>query len=199
MKRLLASLFTALAVGAAQPAPPPPTSPATTPLAAARAILAIPLNHSSWNDYIVLPKHNDGFLWTEFGEQIERWNRLAGSVPGAAKVDKKIIDGRYVYLSYRGRTLQAPVKESREDDTIEVHTLSRLVKSDWDIRFCVDSWHTSDLAFLALPPATWRTLEHQFGADAVRYRFIPLPEDLDAFWKAFDRISAEAAKRSYAD
>jgi hypothetical protein len=55
------------------------------------------------------------------------------------------------------------------------------VKHDSDIRFCVDSWHSSDRAFIALPPVDWQALEKEFGKEEIAYRFLELPKDLQHF------------------
>ena len=81
-----------------------------------------------------------------------------------------------------------PLTHSRDDQLVIVHTLGRLVRRDSDIRFCLDSHHSSDLAFLALAPAHWKALEKDFGADTVAYRFLSLPEKLKEFeTKAFSK------------
>jgi hypothetical protein len=51
---------------------------------------------------------------------------------------------------------------------------------DGELRCCIDSVGLT-LAFLALPPAEWQQLEHEFGAAAVAFRFKVLPADVDAF------------------
>lgn len=52
-----------------------------------------------------------------------------------------------------------------------------------ELRCCVDSIGLT-LAFLALPPAEWKQLEDEFGKAAVAFRFMMLPDDIDAFLKS---------------
>jgi hypothetical protein len=52
-----------------------------------------------------------------------------------------------------------------------------------ELRCCVDSIGLT-LAFLALPPAGWQQLEDEFGQEAVAFRFMMLPGDIDAFVKS---------------
>lgn len=52
-----------------------------------------------------------------------------------------------------------------------------------ELRCCVDSIGLT-LAFLALPPAGWLQLEEEFGKEAVAFRFMALPGDIDAFLKS---------------
>jgi hypothetical protein len=162
----------------------------------ARAIVAIPQNRSSWNDHIVEGDYRN-FIWTGDGDQVERWNELAGAGAGLEDAVQRVENGEDVFITYKGRTLQAPVVQDREDDTIQVHTLNLLVKADSEIRFCVDSYHSSDICFLPLPPKDWRALEQEFGAAAVAYRFMVLPDDLAAFWKAFNAKCEEVGERDY--
>lgn len=166
--------------------------------AAARAILAIPKDKSSWTRYIQRDEHADEFLWTGNGEAVDRWNALfagkQGMQPVSFSVEGKNKD---FFLAYRGRRLQAPVKHDRDDDTVVMLTLNRLVKGIAEIRFCVDSYHASDLAFLAMPPAEWAALEAEFGAPAVGYRFMALPDTMARFWPRLQKTSKEVHARPY--
>lgn len=99
-----------------------------------------------------------------------------------------------MFLTYRQTTVEVPLTHSRDDQLVIVHTLARLVRRDSDIRFCLDSHHSSDLAFLALPPGDWKALEKEFGTDTVAYRFLSLPEKLKEFEK---KAFSKKNKRQY--
>ncbi|MDB5823450.1 MAG: hypothetical protein JWR21_2154 [Herminiimonas sp.] len=204
MRRLVVTVLCALGIGASQAATPlKAAGGADQPRKAksidvARAILKIPKNRDSWQNYIQKEQNEEQFIWPENGEQVDRWNELAGAGAGLQNVKKIVVKGKDV-LSYKGRTLRPPFVQDREDDTIEIVTLNRLVRPDSEIRFCVDSWHSSEIAFLPLPPVAWRALEAEFGVEAVAYRFMPLPDDMVKFWKVLNAKSDEAAKRKYID
>ena len=163
----------------------------------ARMILAVPKNRSSWDDVMAREEYYDLFIWNAHGDETERWNELAGSGAGLAKVKREVVNGKDVFLSYKGRTLKEPLVNNREDNIIAIHTLNLLVKADSEIRYCVDSTGSSDIAFLALPPTDWRTLEKEFGVKAVAYRFMPLPDDLPAFQKALESEDNIILQRKY--
>lgn len=181
-------------------APPSPRTSAkrSASYAAARAILAIPKEKSSWTRYIQRDEHADEFLWTGNGDAVDRWNaQFAGKhgvQPVAFSVEGKKED---VFLAYRGRKRQAPVKHDRDDDMAVLLTLNQLVKGIAEIRFCVDSYHASDLAFLAMPPFEWAALEAEFGAPAVAYRFMPLPDTMAKFRPRLQKTSNEVHARPY--
>jgi hypothetical protein len=166
--------------------------------ASARAILMLPKDKSSWTRYIQRDEHAAEFLWTGNGDAVDRWNeQFAGKLgvpPVAFSVEGK---KENVYLAHRGRRLRAPVKHDRNDDMVVLLTLNRLVKGIAEIRFCVDSYHASELAFLAMPPAEWAALEAEFSASAVAYRFMPLPDTMARFWPRLRKTSDEVHARPY--
>ena len=199
-RRLFLFLSALFLKNAATAAPQAPQIQAkrSTSYAAARAVLAIPRDKSSWTRYIQRDEHAHEFLWTGNGDAVDRWNaQFAGRhgvPPVLATVEGKKED---VFLAHRGRKLQAPVKHDRNDDVAVLLTLNRLVKGIAEIRFCVDSYHASDLAFLAMPPFEWAALEAEFGAPAVAYRFMPLPDTMAKFRPRLQKTSDEVHARPY--
>lgn len=164
----------------------------------ARAMLALSPLRDSWTYYMQKDEHEREFLWTGDGEAVERWNELFAGKDDVATVNATV-EGRKenFFLAYDGCKLQAPVAHDRDDEMVVVLTLNRLVKDVTEIRFCVDSYHSSDLAFLALPPGEWAALEAEFGAPAVAYRFMPLPDTMATFWPRLLKTSDETQARPY--
>jgi hypothetical protein len=163
-------------------------------LSAARSILAIPKDDSSWD--FIRDKH-DIFIWTD-DDTVQQWNEIARKNK-APQVDQRIDSSakeEREFLTYKGRTVDVALTHSRDDREIIIHTLGRLVMADSDIRFCLDSHHSSDLAFLALPPADWKALEKEFGRKAVAYRFLAFPESLEEF---LEQAFCEENNREYAE
>lgn len=158
---------------------------------AARAIVATPREKSSWTYLLerqACPDEPNCFIWTDDEEFAERWNKIAGKAAGSADVGTEAKEGVgdktfALFFTYKGEKVQVPLSFSRDDGLITIHTLSQLVKADSGIRFVVDSYHSSDLAFLALSPRDWESLESEFGADAVAYRFLAIPQDFDDFFR----------------
>jgi hypothetical protein len=164
----------------------------------ARAMLALSRQTDSWDDYMQKDAHEGEFLWTGDGEAVERWNDLFA---GRQDVDavRATVEGKkeHFFLAYGASKLQAPVKHDRDDEIVVVLTLNRLVKNVTEVRFCVDSCRCSDLAFLALPPAEWAALEAEFGAPAVGYRFLPLPDTMARFGPCLQRLFDQVDARPY--
>jgi hypothetical protein len=199
MKRRLFLFLSGLVFGdKAFAAPPGHYLPRSAPFHTARAILSIPQGASSWDRYILQDQHNDEFLWTGDGEAVDRWNQLFAGKNGSGSVNFTV-EGKKenFYLAYGGRKIQAPVKHDRDDDMVVIVTMNNLVKSVAEIRFCVDSYHSSDLAFLAMPPGEWAALEAEFGTEAVAYRFMPLPESMAKFWPRYQKTTDEVQARAY--
>jgi hypothetical protein len=162
-------------------------------LSAARAILAIPHDKSSWP---LVREKSGSFLWSDDDDLIGSWNKTAGKakLPRAGRrIDSSGKDEKE-FLTYKGKTVEVPLVHSRDDALIILHTLAGLVRADSDVRFCVDSGHSSDLAFLALAPDQWKALEKEFGRKAIAYRFLPFPKDLGKF---LDEAFSEKHNRKY--
>jgi hypothetical protein len=161
-------------------------------------MLALPQHQDAWTRYIQKEEHEAKFLWTGDGEAVERWNELFAGKHDMGTVHATV-EGKkeHFFLAYSDTKLQAPVKHDRDDELVVVVTLNRLVKDITEIRFCIDSYHSSDLAFLALPPVEWAALEAEFGAAAVAYRFMPLPDTMAKFWPRLQKTSDEAHARPY--
>jgi hypothetical protein len=165
---------------------------------AARAILVLSRQKDSWEHYIQKDAHEAEFLWTGDGEAVERWNELYAGQHDIGTVTATV-EGKkeHFFLAYGASKLQAPVQHDRDDEMVVVLTLNRLVKNVTEVRFCVDSFHSSDFAFLALPPGEWAALEAEFGSPALGYRFMPLPDTMAKFWSRLQKTSDEVLARPY--
>lgn len=157
-------------------------------LEAARAILSIPVGRGSWNNFIVLDENHDVFFWTDAVQDglADLWNdRFAGNDTGLPMVTDS---GEYpkCCFHYKGKSVEIPFTECRDDDSIMIHSLNQAVRDDSEFRFCIDSACSSNLAYLALPTKEWEALEAELGRDQVNYRFLTLPEKVDDLIAALD-------------
>jgi hypothetical protein len=179
MKRRLFIFLSTLLIKGSASAAPRLRSPSWR---TARAMAALPRQKDAWEHFMLKEGHAEKFLRTGDGEAVERWNELFAGKQDIGTVHATV-EGKkeHFFLEYCGSKLQAPVKHDRDDETVVVLTLNRLVKDVTEIRFCVDSAQADDLAFLALPPREWAALEAQFGAPAVARRFMQLPETMAKF------------------
>lgn len=143
--------------------------------------------------------NNDAFVWAEHGDEIEQFNALAGADAGFEDIEvianDDDADDMHSYR-YKGKALTVPLVDDREDNLISVHTLAQLVKADFELRMCVDTAGNSEQAFLVLTPAQWKELEDTCSAEAVRFRFFPLPAKLDDF---MEQAFADEHVRNYRD
>jgi hypothetical protein len=193
-RRLFLFLSALLFKGSAAAAAPPRSAAYRT----ARRMLALPRQQDSWEHTLLKDEHEGAFLWTGDGEAVERWNELYAGKRDIGTVTATV-EGRkeHFFLAYGASKLQAPVKHDRDDEMVVVLTLNRLVKNVTEVRFCVDSHHSSDLAFLALPPEEWAALETEFGAPAVGYRFLALPDTMAKFAPRLQKTSDAVHARPY--
>jgi hypothetical protein len=179
MKRRLFIFLSTLLIKGSASAAPRLRSPSWR---TARAMAALPRQKDAWEHFMLKEGHGDKFLRTGDGEAVERWNELFAGKQDVGTVIATVEGSReQLFLAYGSSKLQAPVRHDRDDETVVVLTLNRLVKDVTEIRFCVDSAHAGDLAFLAMPPREWAALEAEFGVTAVARRFMQLPETMAKF------------------
>lgn len=149
----------------------------------ANSMLRLSKDEDSWN---IIAKNPEPFIWDDNGFHIEKWNQLAGDEPGIEHVTVQFVEGEGEFQTYKGQTIQARLVYDRVDGLISIHALNKLVRSDSELRYCVDSYHSSDKAFLALSPAQWQKLEEEFGLDGVGYRFLKLDDDFNTFYEVMN-------------
>lgn len=142
----------------------------------ARALLQVPASESSWDCML---ESQTMFIWDEHGEEVDDWNKMVAQAEGLPEVE--VVQDDDIFYRYRDQQVLVPFQDERGDNLIGVHTLAKLVERDSDMRFCRDSWHSSDVAFLALSPAQWRLLEDEFGLEAVERRFLKIDADFETF------------------
>ncbi|WP_115718959.1 hypothetical protein [Gallaecimonas mangrovi] len=62
--------------------------------------------------------------------------------------------------------------------------LNRAIEPAYELRYCIDSWHSSDKTFLVMSRNDWQQLEREFGEQKVAYRFHRLGQDVEQFTTA---------------
>lgn len=147
----------------------------------AREMLQMPRAESSWD---CMTQNVEHFIWTD-DDPITSWNDDVAVGAGLSSVECRVqpVPGGHerVLLTYKAQSVEVPLTFSPDDSLVLAHTLAWLVKKDSDIRFCLDSWHSSDRALMALSPVEWHALEQEFGREEVAYRFLELPKSLQHF------------------
>ena len=120
------------------------------------------------------------FIWAEYGDEVDQFNRLAVAFPEAVTAG---LEGENddIRMRYRDRTVKVPLLFDRDDNLRAVHTLSQLTRADLEFRMLADTSGNSEQAFLMLPAAQWRQLEAEFGVAAVARRFMPVAPNFDTF------------------
>ncbi len=148
-------------------------------LNAARAILSLPQEFSSWNEYIVKAQNYGAFFWTDDVEDKchEFWNEIFAVEGGELE---KVVLQRRTYR-YRDQSVRIRLSSGRADSAIMMHFLNQLVRADTEFRFCIDSSGSSNRAFMVLPARDWAALETEFGQERVDRRFLKFPENIDKF------------------
>ena len=136
------------------------------------------VNSLPWSDsWNVVLQHQDSFLWGEepdwaWNQVASKYNYLLVSIENKDG-DLYLVSGsNQVMLNYQGDGI---------DSIRGIIALSELFHDLYEIRYCVDSWHSSDLAFIVMPHSEWAKLDSRFSKKDVDYRLMRLPSSLDEF------------------
>jgi len=133
---------------------------------------------TSWN---YIRANRKDFIWSDDEEPTVTWNRLQASTVGGGVVTVQPTAGDGLQYVFRGQTIVVPLRFNRDDPWIAIHALAMLVRNQSEIRFCRDSSHSSDVAFLPMPPEEWVRLESALDPARVSRRFLKLHENFDTF------------------
>jgi hypothetical protein len=146
----------------------------------AQAICEAPSAQDAWN---YIRAHRRSFLWSDDEDPAVSWNHLFGTELGV--VTAELIPGREDRLQYshRGRRVEVQLRLNREDRIRALHGLAAIVRPDSDLRLCRDSSHSSDVAFFAMPPTDWQSLESMFGSGKVRTHFLSMDGTVESFFE----------------
>jgi hypothetical protein len=86
------------------------------------------------------------------------------------------------WLEFGGRRTPYRLRYERATDALLiVHALAQVLRPDFELRFCRDSWGSTVLEFVALAPSDWLRLEQECGRDAVVLRMVAIPAEFMAF------------------
>lgn len=157
-------------------------------LESVKHLLSIPSGNDSWR-YVC--DNKGSFIWDDLEQCVQQWNQIAAIPFGLDPVITNADEDGNLFLERKDRIEKIPLLWNPTDDLLTLHALAQLVKTDSEFRYCVDSWHGSQHAFAALPPAIWADLESALGANSVTSRFVPVPEECAGF------IREMIAKRPY--
>lgn len=157
-----------------------------------RRMLHLPRKQDSWQ---LICGNSSDFLWDENEEAISRWNETSAKIYGLGEVSTVWGEDGSLLLKQNQKLIPVPLEGDPLDDFRMIHSLAALVGSTSEIRYCTDSWHSSCRAFAALPPKDWEHLEAEFGRNLVTFRFLPIPVDLEVFFK--EAFSDEIQQRPY--
>ena len=135
----------------------------------------------SWG-YMV--SHPQSFIWSDDEDPIGTWNLQFGQAFGAVN-DEPILGGKGSQrLSYRDRIVEVQLEFERDDRLRLLHGLAKITRPESDLRLCLGSTHSSDVAFIAMSSADWKTLESQLDAETVALHFLSLDSPFDEFMEA---------------
>jgi hypothetical protein len=125
--------------------------------------------------------NRQAFIWSDDEEPTVTWNRLQASQVGdvAVTVQPTADDG--LTYTFGDQTVVVPLRFNRDDRWLAIHALAMLVRNTSEIRFCRDSSHSSDVAFLPMSPEEWSRLEAVLDPTLVSRRFLKLNENFDSF------------------
>jgi hypothetical protein len=148
-------------------------------LAPARSILASFKTPSSRS-----VSHGADLIWAEHGDEVDQWNAVAATQGwGEITVRYEEHPGQMeaVFYTYRGYERQCPIEGDREDNLRSVLMIAELVRADAKLFACNAHCGNGEQGFLALSPAQWRSLEAEFGNEAMAFCFTRANGTFDEF------------------
>lgn len=145
----------------------------------AENILSLNKTEDSWK---VVLANQLAFLFSGSDELVYSWKYIAQHY-GLPTIKEEYIGGKS-FLRLKDKLISIHYANDRSDGIREVLALSRLVSDQYEIRYCIDSWHSSDLAYLMLRHSDWQELEAIYSSEKIGYRFLSLPLSYNEFEKA---------------
>ena len=139
-----------------------------------REILDLPKHSDSWDliqeNYSSFISDDDvRYSWENFSQSsgfpeldIEQENLKASWHLSGNKVDLKLLG-------------------NREDCFREIICLATLLSPDFELKYCMDTWHSSERAYVILSAEDWLDLDKYYGHEHVCYRFMSMPDSAEAF------------------
>lgn len=145
----------------------------------AENILSLNKTEDSWK---VVLANQLAFLFSGSDELVYSWEYIAQHY-GLPTIKEEYIGGKS-FLRLKDKLISIHYANDRSDGIREVLALSRLVSDQYEIRYCIDSWHSSDLAYLMLRHSDWQELEAIYSSEKIGYRFLSLPLSYNEFERA---------------
>lgn len=130
-------------------------------------------------EYMV--SHPQSFIWSDDENPIGTWNRQLGEVFGAVLYEPVFGRKNLQQLSHRTRTVEVQLELKRDDRFRLLHGLAKITRPESDLRLCLGSTHSSDVAFMAMSSAEWKTLESELDVETVAAHFLSLDSPFDEF------------------
>jgi hypothetical protein len=153
----------------------------------AKKIIGLPKWRDSWREVL-----NEQSRCLFSGELAYSW-RCFAMRHAVDPLEERYEDGK-TFWKFRGREILVPYEKSRDDSLREVIALNKLMYSEFEIRYLIDSWHSSDLAFLVLRRGAWARIDSNFAKETVEFRFLRITEDFETL---SNRLFSEHNRRKY--
>jgi|GEM_PF-3257021 len=133
-----------------------------------RKYLRLSQNDDSWR----LITKNQGFFLFSDAVNESTWNAFAERHL-LTKISASV-QGNLVSLAYKNKEISFSLNENREDGILFIFHVAALVFDDFKIFYCKDSWHSDDLAFLAVPNDLWSEINTDQNAKLIGHRLVSL-------------------------
>ena len=142
----------------------------------AESMLQLDKSQDSWK---IILDNQRAFLLCGNDEPEFVWNWTAGKYD-LPEVKEEFINNKAL-LTLNDKSIPINYASDRSDGIRGILALSQLVSDQYEIRYCIDSWHSSDLAYLVLRHSDWQELETTYSSEDINYRFLSLPLSYSEF------------------
>ena len=139
-----------------------------------REILDLPKSSDSWN---LIQENHSKFIsdddvrysWSLFSEN--------NALP-QLHIEQENLSASWQLL---GNTVNLQLLGDRNDCFREIICLSKLVLPDFELKYCMDTWHSSERSYVMLSAEDWIALNKYYGAENVSHRFMAIPDSAEEF------------------
>jgi hypothetical protein len=155
--------------------------------ATVREILELPKDSDSWDlmqeGYTEFISDDDvTYSWEIFSE---------GHAFPALVIEQKNLTASWELL---GKIENLELLGDRDDCFREIVCLSKLLKPKFELKYCMDTWHSSERYYILLSTEQWVELNQLYGYEQVSYRFMSISESAEQF---IEEAFTEENQRKY--
>lgn len=145
---------------------------------------------------------SEAIIWIDWREDdedvVNYFNDMMDEPIDIQTVSNGKLYGDDIVLQKGDNELLIPYGDEKDRD-VTIKYFNDFVQPDYEVRWFTESLGNDTLGFTVLSGAEWAKLNHEFGADTVRYYFEPINLESNMFNLDMDEVFALLALRENSD